>query len=324
LPPAAHEKGKIQSREMKHQKQQHKLEELIRDLERDLSEGKSQVAALEETHRRLQESERICQELADENRRLSQEIKGWQGRFGSSEENQRELSMLRQQLEALQAEHARAMDSNRQMQEKLTASSETASVSTGVRDDYADASSVQGDIPTTLRSIPDLTRRDEGERHLLDAIHSAPKTHNAKDAKAGQINLGWLVLKWRVGAVFAGVVILLIVGAVIVKRVLMMEVPISRDPIVFPPEATTMERVPEAVAKPPIRTAPRIRGAFQTVRPTQVFSEPSENSELLANISKGTKVNVVDSKGGWLEIRSKHGRPPGFIRKEATERIGSN
>ncbi len=102
------------------------------------------------------------------------------------------------------------------------------------------------------------------------------------------------------------------------------EVPVSTDPIVFAPEAKTVDRVPEPVAKAPIKTAPRIRGAFQTVRPTQVFSGPSEDSELVANINKGTKVNVVDSKDGWLEIRSKHGRPPGFIRKETTERIGSN
>ena len=56
---------------MRHPKHQEKLEALMRDLERDLSEGKSQVVALEETHKRLQESERICQELADENRNRS-------------------------------------------------------------------------------------------------------------------------------------------------------------------------------------------------------------------------------------------------------------
>lgn len=290
---------------MKHQKQQQKLEELIRDLERDLSEGKSQVAALEETHKRLQESERICQELSDENRRLSQEIKGWQGRLGNSEENQRQVNMLRQQLEALQVEHARVMDSNRYMQEKLTASSETASVSTGIGGDY-DAS-------------------DNRDRHLLDSRDSAPRTHSEKDAKADRIKLGWLFQKWRIGAVFAGVVILVIVGALTLKKILMTEeVPVSTDPIAFAPEAKTVERVPEPVANAPIKTAPRIRGAFQTVRSTQVFSGPSEDSELVANINKGTKVNVVDSKDGWLEIRSKHGRPPGFIRKEATERIGSN
>jgi hypothetical protein len=35
-------------------------------------------------------------------------------------------------------------------------------------------------------------------------------------------------------------------------------------------------------------------------------------------------VNVVDSRNGWLEIRSKYGRPPGFIPKTAAIRIGQN
>jgi hypothetical protein len=33
------------------------------------------------------------------------------------------------------------------------------------------------------------------------------------------------------------------------------------------------------------------------------------------------KINVVDSREGWLEIRSKHGRPPGFVRQAAAVRI---
>jgi len=90
------------------------------------------------------------------------------------------------------------------------------------------------------------------------------------------------------------------------------------------PEATPVEPGAAPVSKPRIKIAPRVRGAFQTVGPTQVFSGPSENSEFIANIGKGIKVNVVDSRDGWLEIRSKHGRPPGFIRQEAAVSIGSD
>jgi hypothetical protein len=45
---------------------------------------------------------------------------------------------------------------------------------------------------------------------------------------------------------------------------------------------------------------------------------------LIASIGPGMKLNVVDSSNGWLEIRSKHGRPPGFIRQEAAIKIGQN
>jgi hypothetical protein len=64
--------------------------------------------------------------------------------------------------------------------------------------------------------------------------------------------------------------------------------------------------------------------SYEIVQPTRVFSAPSERSQLVANVEPGTQVNVVDSRNGWLEIRSKHGRPPGFIQKTAAKRIGQN
>jgi Bacterial SH3 domain len=64
--------------------------------------------------------------------------------------------------------------------------------------------------------------------------------------------------------------------------------------------------------------------SYEIVRPTRVFSAPSEHSQLVANVEPGTQVNVVDSRNGWLEIRSKYGRPPGFIQKTAAIRIGQN
>jgi hypothetical protein len=309
---------------MSQQKQQQKLEALIRDLERDLTEGKSQVAALEETHQRLQESERICQELADENRRLGKEITGWQERFAKSEENQRQASMLRQQLEALQAEHARVLERNRQMQEKLTASSQPGKVSSPVEGDSAGATSLQSKTPTVAALTLNSTGPYKAGGNLLDSSDSAPRAHATKWAKASQIAHRLIVRRWQVCAVFAGIIIFVIVGAVTIKKILTTEVPSSRGPVVSIPEATGVEPEPEPVSKAPVKTAARVKGVFQTVRSTQVFSGPSEDSELVANIGKGMKVNVVNSKDGWLEIRSKHGRPPGFVRQEATVRIGSN
>src|SRR5262245_15968865 len=64
--------------------------------------------------------------------------------------------------------------------------------------------------------------------------------------------------------------------------------------------------------------------SYEIVQPTRVFSAPSEHSQLIANVEPGTQVNVVDSRNGWLEIRSKHGRPPGFIQKTAAIRIRQN
>src|SRR5262245_61368945 len=92
-------------RRPKRQEQEEKLEELIRDLELDLSEGKSQVAALDEVYKRLEESERLCQELADENHRLVAEVAAWRERCARNEESERKVNALEGRLETLQAEH---------------------------------------------------------------------------------------------------------------------------------------------------------------------------------------------------------------------------
>jgi uncharacterized protein YraI len=55
---------------------------------------------------------------------------------------------------------------------------------------------------------------------------------------------------------------------------------------------------------------------YETVRSTSVFEEPSASSRKVGSIPNGTKVRVVGSTGDWLEVRSKSGRPPGFIRQD--------
>jgi len=59
--------------------------------------------------------------------------------------------------------------------------------------------------------------------------------------------------------------------------------------------------------------APRF---YETVRSTFVFAEPSASSRKVGNISNGTQVKVVGSTDDWLEVRSRVGRPPGFIRRD--------
>ncbi len=63
-------------------------------------------------------------------------------------------------------------------------------------------------------------------------------------------------------------------------------------------------------------------GAYNVRYPTFVYSDPSEDSRKITRLEEGTKVNVVGVRGDWLEIRSKHGRPPGFIKKDSVVPIG--
>lgn len=65
-------------------------------------------------------------------------------------------------------------------------------------------------------------------------------------------------------------------------------------------------------------------GSYQVIRATSVFQEASPDSAKIASIPRGTKVNVVRSVGDWLEVRSKHGKPPGYIRREDATYTGPN
>jgi uncharacterized protein YgiM (DUF1202 family) len=100
--------------------------------------------------------------------------------------------------------------------------------------------------------------------------------------------------------------------------------PIVNEPVAGEPLSTNSAPLrPQAARAPTVlsqtaRQQPqRVSGTFTTTRRTQVYSEPTEASSLITNIEAGTKIHVVDSRDGWLEIRSKHGRPPGFIRQNA-------
>jgi TolA-binding protein len=78
--------------------------------------------------------------------------------------------------------------------------------------------------------------------------------------------------------------------------------------------APTTSRPPDPV--PPIASARRAAeaGVYETIRATSVHEEPSGPSRVLSQIGPGTRINVVRSVGDWLEVRSKQGNPPGFLR----------
>jgi len=76
---------------------------------------------------------------------------------------------------------------------------------------------------------------------------------------------------------------------------------------------------PASAARPPAPDVASRRtpdaGVYETVRATTVYETPSASSRSVANIPPGTRVNVVSSTGSWLEVHSKSGKPPGFIRR---------
>lgn len=58
---------------------------------------------------------------------------------------------------------------------------------------------------------------------------------------------------------------------------------------------------------------PGIEGKYEAIAETSVRSGPGLHYPVVANITKGTKLNVVDEEKGWLKIESKRGNEPGYV-----------
>jgi cell division protein FtsL len=73
-----------------------------------------------------------------------------------------------------------------------------------------------------------------------------------------------------------------------------------------------------SVKTPPSPTSPARRpaepGVYEVIRATTVREEPSGSARRITDINKGTKITVVRTVGDWLEVRSKQGNPPGYVR----------
>lgn len=82
----------------------------------------------------------------------------------------------------------------------------------------------------------------------------------------------------------------------------------SRSPVA----TRTASRAPQAAA-PRQATAPAV---YEITRPTSVYEDPSSTSRVISKIDRGTRINVVSSAGGWLEVRSRRGNPPGYVRSD--------
>jgi uncharacterized protein YgiM (DUF1202 family) len=58
---------------------------------------------------------------------------------------------------------------------------------------------------------------------------------------------------------------------------------------------------------------PSAEGKYVAAADTQVRSGPGLHYPAIADISKGTKLNVVEEDNGWLRVESKSGKKPGYV-----------
>jgi uncharacterized membrane-anchored protein YhcB (DUF1043 family) len=83
----------------------------------------------------------------------------------------------------------------------------------------------------------------------------------------------------------------------------------------------TASRAPDTARLPAPVARTAEAGVYETTRPTSVYENPSSGSTVISQIDKGTRINVVGSRGDWLEVRSKRGNPPGYVRSDDARQI---
>lgn len=59
--------------------------------------------------------------------------------------------------------------------------------------------------------------------------------------------------------------------------------------------------------------AAKVEGLYESLTGTQVRSGPGLHYPVVADIKKGTKLNVVAEENGWLKVESKQGNKPGYV-----------
>jgi uncharacterized protein YgiM (DUF1202 family) len=86
----------------------------------------------------------------------------------------------------------------------------------------------------------------------------------------------------------------------------------------------TAARAPATAASLPQPAAARRTAepaVYETTRATSVYENPSSAARVISQIGPGTRINVVSSTGDWLEVRSKRGNPPGYVRSDDAQQI---
>lgn len=284
-----------------------RLEARIVCLERQMADGAMQLRELDDTWERLHQSERVLRGVMEENGRLSKLVSAWQERLAAREDSERRVDSLWRQIQEILAAYPAGVDSKGRAQEQIAGAVHS-------------VPRVRDETETAVQLPGQYARQDDVIASNFQRGDAAESTHFQAHTKSNRAVWFPVKLHWRFGAVAALAFVIMTANTIGFRETTL-------------PEPMALSQVPVSMAQvgnfklasnPARKPTPRRRGVFETVRPTQVYTGPSENSALIADIGAGIKLNVVDSVYGWLEIRSKHGRPPGFVRQDATVQIALN
>ena len=322
------------------------------DLQQEMDSYRIQWNASES---RSQESARRSQELADRCERLEMDATDYRQQLEDSQSKRREMDSAQERLANAESREivyrdqqlkleARIVDLERELSEEKSKVRELGRLVDGADQATEQSIAVSEPIGGAIRLVSDadgpvaiqdaantfgalsLEPRGSssvetgGDQNVLGPGDSPAETGAAGQEQESPRVWNWGRSKWRFGALPAVGVAVIALGMGFSEGTFLT----LKKRLAIVPETNSDEFSAEDVATPQTKAGPRLPGTYETIRTTQVYTGPSENSALIGNIGPKMKLNVINSSKGWLEIRSRHGRPPGFIRQEAAVRIGQN
>ena len=341
-----------------HSQERDNLQRRISELEGRISSDQEKLAEHQTMRDRLAQAQSIQDSLRDEIRRHEEEIPRWQARVAAADESRQRLAALQAPCNELLSKQAALADRQRQLQEDLVAFARqiAASADASERSNSAAHADSMGNATANVSSheakspssgnLSSVSRGD-AEREIRAAQDAALES-SANPAPGGSGRrygmLGMLLFIAAVGGlsihfftsesepprVTAKPTQTSAPGGIAERAV----APRAQQAVIetqarpTPQHAAAQAKAvandnaaPAGVANQPAKTQTASLGTYQIVRSSRVYAAPSELSRYIGEIEPGVNVNVVNARDGWLEIHSKHGRPPGFIRREAAARL---
>jgi chromosome segregation ATPase len=324
--------------EAQHLDERQRLQARIAEMDKEVSTVREKLRELDTLRVRCAESEQAQQSLRDEIRRHDEEIPRWQARIAEAEAHREQLSALQKPYSELLSKQVSMLEKQRELQEDLEAFARLMAAPT---DAVQTMTSFASSIPS--QAAAQTAAPAEEPKQATAAAQPEPK----RARRFGIFPVVILLLAagglgtWYVGfdssestmpTVTASTQSQNSSPAAQRQRETHLQ---PESSAVTPGAASAPSMVKEPVrpavknnsesasVSPPVKRTPRVGGTYQITRASRVYARPTEFSQSIGDIEPGVKVSVVDSRDGWLEIHSKHGRPPGFIRSDVAARVSA-
>ena len=345
-----HRLANVAAIEQTHRQEQQSLQTKIAELEQELAAKAEKIAEIDALRQSLAEAAATQQKVHEERNRFEQENARLKDRLSDFEDHSSRLSALRESFDQLLAKQATVEQHQREYQKafanftQIVATTNDGSHSKVTFNEfYSQKPAVESEGRVGAKDKPEGDHMSVAPNHIIATNQSAEKPKRMFGmfsvvvvfAFAGAVAVGIWSLKSSENTAPATVT----ASALPVRSQNQAPASVQSNPASTDsePAATTDAPAAKPMSAPAVKekTEPvkpvqavkaekPVTGTYEVTQTSRVYAGPSELSQAMGDIEPGVKVNVVNAKNGWLEIHSKHGRPPGFIRKEAARMVAQN